>query len=188
MSLAPLQRRFSRGFALAIAAAVVVVGVAACQNMGDDVIIPSPPSDTVTPATVAPIQTSPTNTSAPVPPTPTSTSVSDATLIDPTVSGSGTLEATPTPAPNPSGGSQHPATTPPADTSTPVPPTASLPTDTPTPIPPTNTPAPPSPQTGNRVGQSAPDFEVTTIDGVTRSLTDFKQASQPVVLYFFASW
>ena len=177
MSLAPLQRRFSRGFALAIAAAVVVVGVAACQNMGDDVIIPSPPSDTVTPTTVAPIQTSPTNTSAPVPPTPTS--VSDATLIDPTVSGSGALEATPTPAPNPSGGSQHPATTPPADTSTPVPPTA---------VPPTNTPAPPSPQTGNRVGQSAPDFEVTTIDGVTRSLTDFKQASQPVVLYFFASW
>ena len=179
MSLAPLQRRFSLGCALAIAAAVVVVGVAACQNMGDDIIIPSPPSDTVTPTTVAPIQTSPTNTSAPVPPTPTSTSVSDATLIDPTVSGSGTLEATPTPAPNPSGGSQHPATTPPADTSTPVPPTA---------VPPTNTPAPPSPQSGNRVGQSAPDFEVTTIDGITRSLTDFKQASQPVVLYFFASW
>ena len=179
MSLPPLQRRFSRGFALAIAAAVVVVGVAACQNMGDDIIIPSPPSDTVTPTTVAPIQTSPTNTSAPVPPTPTSTSVSDATLIDPTVSGSGTLEATPTAAARTPA---HPATTPaapPADTSTPVPPTA---------VPPTNTPAPPSPQTGNRVGQSAPDFEVTTIDGVTRSLTDFKQASQPVVLYFFASW
>ena len=188
MSLAPLQRRFSRGFALAIAAAVVVVGVAACQNMGDDVIIPSPPSDTVTPTTVAPIQTSPTNTSAPVPPTPTSTSVSDATLIDPTVSGSGALEATPTAvATRPA----HPATTPaapPADTPTTVPPTAVPPTDTHTPVPPTNTPAPPSPKTGNRVGQSAPDFEVTTIDGITRSLTDFKQASQPVVLYFFASW
>ena len=185
MSLAPLQRRFSRGFALAIAAAVVVVGVAACQNMGDDVIIPSPPSDTVTPTTVAPIQTSPTNTSAPVPPTPTSTSVSDATLIDPTVSSSDTLEATPTAAARTPA---HPATTPPADTSTPVPPTAIPPTDTPTPVPPTNTPAPLPPQTGHRVGQSAPDFEVTTIDGVTRSLTDFKQASQPVVLYFFASW
>ncbi len=184
MSLAPLQRRFSRGFALAIAAAVVVVGVAACQNMGDDVIIPSPPSDTVTPTTVAPIQTSPTNTSVPVPPTPTSTSVSDATLIDPTVSGSGTLEATPTAVAT---RLAHPATTPaapPADTPTtvpltPVPPTA---------IPPTNTPTPSPPQSGNRVGQSAPDFEVTTIDGITRSLTDFKQASQPVVLYFFASW
>ena len=35
MSLAPLQRRFSRGFALAIAAVyVVVVGVAACQVHG----------------------------------------------------------------------------------------------------------------------------------------------------------
>ena len=184
MSLAPLQRRFSRGFALTIAAAVVVVGVAACQDMGDDVIIPSPPSDTVTPTTVAPIQTSPTNTSAPVPPTPTSTSVSDATLIDPTVSGSGALEATPTAVAT---RLAHPATTPaapPADTPTtvpltPVPPTA---------IPPTNTPTPSPPQSGNRVGQSAPDFEVTTIDGITRSLTDFKQASQPVVLYFFASW
>ena len=186
MSLVPLQRRFSRGFALAIAAAVVVVGVAACQNMGDDVIIPSPPSDTVTPTMVAPIQTSPTNTSAPVPPTPTS--VSDATLIDPTVSGSGTLEATPTAAARTLA---HPATTPPPLTPTavpptPIPPTAAPPTDTP--VPPTNTPAPLPPQTGNRVGQSAPDFEVTTIDGVTRSLTDFKQASQPVVLYFFASW
>ena len=74
-----------------------------------------------------------------------------------------------------------------------LPPTPLVPTpmpavNTPTPVPPTNTPAPPSPQSGNRVGQSAPDFEVTTIDGVTRSLTDFKQASQPVVLYFFASW
>ena len=184
MSLAPLQRRFSRGFALTIASAVVVVGVAACQDMGDDVIIPSPPSDTVTPTTVAPIQTSPTNTSAPVPPTPTSTSVSDATLIDPTVSGSGALEATPTAVAT---RLAHPAITPaapPADTPTtapltPVPPTA---------IPPTNTPTPSPPQSGNRVGQSAPDFEVTTIDGITRSLTDFKQASQPVVLYFFASW
>ena len=184
MSLAPLQRRFSRGFALAIAAAVVVVGVAACQDMGNDVFIESPPSDTVTPTMVAPIQTSPTNTSAPVPPTPTSTSVSDATLIDPTVSGSGALEATPTAV---AARLAHPVTTPaapPADTPTtvpltPVPPTA---------IPPTNTPAPLPPQTGNRVGQSAPDFEVTTIDGITRSLTDFKQASQPVVLYFFASW
>ena len=65
-------------------------------------------------------------------------------------------------------------------TDTPVPPTD-------TPAPPTNTPEPPAPPTGNRIGQSAPDFEVTTVDGATRSLTDYKQASQPVVLYFFSS-
>lgn len=45
-----------------------------------------------------------------------------------------------------------------------------------------------SPEIGNRVGNLAPDFSVTTTDGVTRSLTDFKQANQPVVVYFFASW
>ncbi len=44
------------------------------------------------------------------------------------------------------------------------------------------------PEVGDRVGNLAPDFSVTTTDGVTRSLTDFKQANQPVVVYFFASW
>ncbi len=65
-------------------------------------------------------------------------------------------------------------------TDTPVPPTA-------TPVPPTNTPEPPAPPTGNRIGQSAPDFEVTTIDGATKSLTDYKQGNKAVVLYFFSS-
>lgn len=65
-------------------------------------------------------------------------------------------------------------------TDTPVPPTD-------TPVPPTNTPEPPAPPTGNRIGQSAPDFEVTTIDGVTKSLTDYKQGNKAVVLYFFSS-
>ena len=45
-----------------------------------------------------------------------------------------------------------------------------------------------APEIGNRVGNLAPDFSVTTTGGVTRSLTDFKQANQPVVVYFFASW
>ncbi len=78
-------------------------------------------------------------------------------------------------------------------TAEPTPPTLSgttpstQPTDTPVPIPPTQPPAQPAPPVGNRVGQSAPDFTVTTTNGVTRSLTDFKQANQPVVLYFFSS-
>ena len=45
-----------------------------------------------------------------------------------------------------------------------------------------------APELGNRVGNLAPDFTITTTSGVTRSLTDFKQANQPVVVYFFASW
>ena len=76
-------------------------------------------------------------------------------------------------------GTQAEGTSTPPDTPAPAPPTA---------VPPADTPAPPAPPTGNRVGDSAPDFEVTTTDGVTRSLTDYKQANQPVLLYFFATW
>ena len=53
---------------------------------------------------------------------------------------------------------------------------------------PADAPADTAPEVGNRVGNLAPDFSVTTTSGVTRSLTDFKQANQPVVVYFFASW
>ena len=45
-----------------------------------------------------------------------------------------------------------------------------------------------APEIGNRVGNLAPDFSVQTTSGITQSLTDFKQANQPVVVYFFASW
>ena len=59
--------------------------------------------------------------------------------------------------------------------------------DTPTAAP-TDSSADASPETGNRVGNLAPDFSITTTSGEMRSLTDFKQANQPVVVYFFASW
>ncbi len=45
-----------------------------------------------------------------------------------------------------------------------------------------------APTLGNRVGNLAPDFSVTTTSGEMRSLTDFKQANQPLVVYFFATW
>ena len=54
--------------------------------------------------------------------------------------------------------------------------------------PPADTPTDAAPELGNRVGNLAPDFTITTTSGITRSLTDFKQANQPVVVYFFASW
>ena len=60
--------------------------------------------------------------------------------------------------------------------------------DTPADAPTADSSADAAPEIGNRVGNLAPDFSVTTTDGVTRSLTDFKQANQPVVVYFFASW
>ena len=88
--------------------------------------------------------------------------------------------------------SAAPTETPPpvADTPTSAPPTPSATSIPPAPIsttvPPIPSPVPP--QTGHNVGNSAPDFTVETVDGVTVSLTDYKQANQPVVVYFFATW
>ncbi len=45
----------------------------------------------------------------------------------------------------------------------------------------------PSLEVGYEVGEMAPDFELTTIDGETLSLSDFRGDS-PVLLYFFATW
>ena len=174
-----------RHVALVLTVALAIAAIGACTRTSEPTPEPTTPPVQQAQSAVTATSVLPADTPAPTPDTRSLQNIGNL---------SGTLEATPTSAPNPSGGSQpHPATTPPADTPTTVPPTAVPPTafpltDTPTPVPPTNAPAPPSPPTGNRVGQSAPDFEVTTIDGITRSLTDFKQASQPVVLYFFASW
>ena len=48
------------------------------------------------------------------------------------------------------------------------------------------TPAP-SLKVGYEVGEMAPDFELTTIDGEMVSLSDFRGDS-PVLLYFYATW
>ncbi len=45
----------------------------------------------------------------------------------------------------------------------------------------------PSLMVGFEVGEMAPDFELTTIDGQQLSLSDF-QGDSPVLLYFFATW
>ncbi len=181
-----------------IAAVALAIGAIACERT-DEV---GPPATTIPPT--QPV-TAPTDT-------PASEVVSEGAVsvgtpddaaslsLEPTVEGSlerepqatppallpGTAEPTPptiragtTPE---SEGPTGPASEP-APTDTPVPP----PTDTPTPVPPTTEPERPTPPTGNRIGQSAPDFEVTTIDGVTRSLTDYKEANQAVILYFFSS-
>ena len=52
----------------------------------------------------------------------------------------------------------------------------------------TPTDAPAGPPVGNGVGDLAPDFSLSVTDGRMASLTDFKQANQPVVVYFFATW
>ncbi len=53
---------------------------------------------------------------------------------------------------------------------------------------PATAPADTSPPLGNRVGERALDFTVTTTSGEMRSLTDFMAANQPVIVYFFATW
>ena len=39
---------------------------------------------------------------------------------------------------------------------------------------------------GNKVGNRAPDFQVTTVDGVPVTPADLK--GKPYILYFFATW
>jgi len=180
-------------------AAALVIGVAACAQTDD--VESGPPATTIPPTQPA---------ATPVPATSVSEGTSEGSVsigtpddaasltLEPTVEGS--LEREPQVTPpallpgtaEPTVPAVRSGTTPesegPAPTNTPVaPPTEAQPTDTPTPVPPTNTPAPPAPPTGNRIGQSAPDFEVTTIEGDMRSLADLRQGNRAVVLYFFSS-
>ena len=81
----------------------------------------------------------------------------------------------------------------PAPTATqPPPPTATLVPSDGEPAEPTATTAAestsaPSLKVGFEVGEMAPDFELTTIDGEMVSLSDFRGDS-PVLLYFYATW
>ena len=61
----------------------------------------------------------------------------------------------------------------------------------PTPVP-TGTPVPEPTSTlslkvGPKVGQAAPDFTVTTVDGEVLALSNFL-GNKPFILYFFATW
>ncbi len=195
--------RFLLGTAVAVAVAIGMVGgVAGCTDV--DLATPEQPPQPTQPATA------PTSTSGSEGTSEGSSSLAtpdEAASLESDTTVEGTLAAEPGVTPpallpgtaEPTAPAVRSGTTPesegPAPTEEPTSPTQTeaSPTDTPvpptdTPVPPTNTPEPPAPPTGNRIGQSAPDFEVTTVDGVTRSLTDYKQASQPVVLYFYASW
>ena len=86
-------------------------------------------------------------------------------------------------------GGEAPATdTPmPRPTSTPVGPGASMETQQPTAVPtPTSPPIQMSVEVGHEVGQKAPDFMLTTVDGEQVTLDSLQ--GRPVVLYFFATW
>ena len=56
----------------------------------------------------------------------------------------------------------------------------------PSPQPQTTAPQEPGIAVGNKVGNRAPDFRVTTFDGVTVTPADLK--GKPYILYFFATW
>ena len=97
-------------------------------------------------------------------------------------------------APSPAAIAPPPAPTapPPAPTSAPRPSPTPQPTVAPQPTP--TTPPPPTPAAtpepevavGNKVGNRAPDFQVTTVDGVTVTPADLE--GKPYILYFFATW
>jgi hypothetical protein len=40
----------------------------------------------------------------------------------------------------------------------------------------------------SQVGQSAPEFSVTTLDGLSLTSADLLAQEKPYILYFFASW
>ena len=66
---------------------------------------------------------------------------------------------------------------------TPTPTTSPPPTNTPTPI------ATPPAETGNRVGERAPDFTLTEIStGQPVQLAQLTEQGRPVVIYFFTTW
>jgi hypothetical protein len=44
------------------------------------------------------------------------------------------------------------------------------------------------PTVGPQVGQRAPDFTVTTLDGKRLASPDLLAQNKPFILYFFASW
>ena len=152
-------------------------------------------------ASTAPSAPEPTEKAASVPASPPSTpmvrtidpdseptkSATDApTIRAPTAVAASPATATPVP-PSPTD------TPPPPPPDTPTPEPTATPPPTATPVP-TDTPEPPPPPTeapslkvGYNVGEMAPDFELTTIDGETLSLSDFR-GSSPVLLYFYATW
>ena len=75
-----------------------------------------------------------------------------------------------------------------APTAAPPPFAAPAPTITPSPIP-TATPTPkPQLPLGPDVGNRAPDFTVTAVNGETYTLSEVNASGKAVILYFFATW
>ena len=120
------------------------------------------------------------------------------------------VEAAPTAAPAPAAATAAPVTQPvqpaptvaAAPTAAPPPVAAPAPTITPSPIPtatprpqptatrvPTATPTPkPQLPLGPDVGNRAPDFTVTAVNGETYTLSEVNASGKAVILYFFATW
>ena len=117
-----------------------------------------------------------------VDPDPTKPATDSPTIRAPTATVAPQATATPVPVAN----TLPPPTNTPEPDPTPTPPPTATPAPTATPVPPPATEAP-SLKVGYNVGEMAPDFELTTIDGETLSLSDFR-GSSPVLLYFYATW
>ena len=137
---------------------------------------PAAPTAAAIPAAPEPVQAVqavPTQAPAPVAPAPTTAPVQPA----PTAA-----VAAPTVAPPPAPTAAPPP--PPTATPRPAPTAAPRPTAIPTPRP-TATPNIPI---GHNVGQRAPDFSVTAVDGNSYTLSDITASGKSVLIYFFATW
>ncbi len=169
----------TRKRSVVLAAPLLLFSIACTSEVGTT---PTPIAPTVTPTSVAPADT-PTPTT--VPPTATSTLTPTLTLQDQLlqervvlqelVAARATATAlTPTPTPTPT-------------VAVPVQwqlqPLQPLPTNTPTPM--AGSPA----ETGNRVGNLAPDFTLTEVStGQPVQLAQLTEQGRPVVIYFFTTW
>ena len=168
----------SRWLPLALCVSMAAVLLAGCGSETPATSTPTAlPTNTPTAPTASMTTTHPTSTPAAPPaatamaPTdsmttthPTSTPMAAPTLM-PTAPTTATLAATGTSA------ESQPTTAAPTSTSPPEP--TSLPVQTPV-------------EVGYQSGQMAPDFALTTVDGVQVTLDSLQ--GQPAVLYFFATW
>ena len=86
-------------------------------------------------------------------------------------------------------GSEEPAAEAPEVSQTSPTAAPAAPTEAPEPtavVVPTSPPAEAAVETGHRVGQMAPGFMLTTVDGEEVSLEGFQ--GQPLVIYFYTTW
>ena len=168
-----------RSFALA--APLLLFSIACTTEVGTTPTTVAPtdtPTPTVTPPSLIPTNTPTSGVPTSAVPTTAPTSEPSPPPAQPTATATTTDRPSNQPAPTPT-----PTVAVPVAAATPTPTVPPPPTNTPTPM-----PAPPA-ETGNRVGNMAPDFTLTEVStGQPVQLAELTEGGRPVVLYFFTTW